>query len=132
MSREEQRRRIPTSDELESQGALTPATGEPRTERRSLLRFFRASRFRVSDDVAARKHVGTSQPKRSPNTPTSLAEAGGGVEHQPERAAAPRPTMTPAARPKAGTIVPRAIRIDPSVKQRRGLARPGSHQRPSR
>lgn len=67
MSREEQRRRIPTSDELERQGALIPATGAKRSERRGgLLKFLRASRFRVSDDVAARKHVGSQQARPSP------------------------------------------------------------------
>ena len=63
MNRDEQRRRIPTSDELEQQGALTPAAGPTAERRGGLLRFFRTGRFRVSDDVAARKHVGSAQPR---------------------------------------------------------------------
>ena len=126
MSQEEQRRRVPTSDELEWQGALAPATGEPRAGRRSgLLRFFRASRFRVSDDVAARKHVGTSHPP-SPGAAPAEADQGAAASGQPDQAAAApasRQNAVPEARPPADAIVPRTIRMDPSVKDRRGLGR---------
>ena len=59
MNRDEQRHRIPTSDELEQQGALAPAADPAAPRRGGLLKFLRTGHFRVSDDVAARKHVGT-------------------------------------------------------------------------
>ncbi len=126
MSAEEQRRRIPTSDELERQGALAPATGEPRATRRNgLLRFFRASRFRVSDDVAARKHIGApgvQPPSAAPQGDDQSAASG----RRPETATPAPQTRAPAiptARRSPETIVPRTIRMDPSVKERRGLGR---------
>jgi hypothetical protein len=121
MSKDEQRHRIPTSDELEQQGALTPASA-PTTERRAgLLRFFRTGRFRVSDDVAARKHVGVVQTR----PPVTARE--GKVTQQPIVTSSPSlGTGTAAAvhRRPADPIVPRKIRIEPSVKERRGLGRP--------
>ena len=134
MNREEQRRRVPTSDELERQGALAPATEEPRAVRRNgLLRFFRASRFRVADDVAARKHVGVpgAQP---PGAAPAAGNQSAAPSHRPGpataaptsgQAAAPasRQTAVPAARQSPDAIVPRTIRMDPSVKERRGLGR---------
>src|SRR5215469_10814365 len=111
MTRDERRHRIPTSDELEQQGALRPAA-EPTSEKRGgLLRFFRVSRFRVSDDVAARKHVGSAQT----HAPVTAREG-----ETPQRPATPdRPQASAPARPTE-SIVPRKIRIDPSVKERRG------------
>lgn len=112
MTQDERRHRIPTSDELERQGALKPA-GEPTSEKRGgLLRFFRVSRFRVSDDVAARKHVG-SAPTHVPTT----AREGQATQHTTEP---DRPKTEAPVRPEE-SIVPRKIRIDPSVKERRGL-----------
>jgi hypothetical protein len=115
MSRDEQRRRIPTSDELEEQGALTPAA-DPTAQRQGggLLRFFRTGRFRVSDDVAARKHVGVAQAR--PPVTASEGEA-------PQEAAVMSPLPLGAPVRPADAIVPRKIRIDPSVKERRGLGR---------
>jgi hypothetical protein len=112
MSRDEQRRRVPTSDELERQGALTPAADPTAQRRGGLMRFFRTGRFRVSDDVAARKHVGVAPP-RLPTT----APVGDATQQRVVASAAPphRP---------ADPIVPRKIRIDPSVKERRGLGQP--------
>jgi hypothetical protein len=115
MTKGERRNRIPTSDELEQQGALTPATGPPTEKRGGLLKFLRVGRFRVSDDVAARKHVGSAEPH-----PPAVARGGDNTR----RAAAPvRPTTEASAR-RAESIVPRKIRIDPSVKERRGLGLP--------
>ena len=115
MTRDERRHRIPTSDELEQQGALRPAT-EPASEKRGgLLRFFRVSRFRVSDDVAARKHVGSAQ--------THAPVTARGAETV-QRAAAPDRPQTGAPAQPTESIVPRKIRIDPSVKERRGLGGP--------
>ena len=133
MSREEQRHRIPTSDELERQGALVAATGEPRAQRRGLLRFFRASRFRVADDVAARKHVGTPE-ARSAVTPTGATAPTGGADRAPGASgesavsADNRPAAIPSPRRSADAIIPRTIRIDPAIKQRRGLGRHGDNR----
>ena len=112
MTRDERRHRIPTSDELEQQGAMRPATEANPEKRGGLLRFFRVSRFRVSDDVAARKHVGSTQ-THAPVTPRGGETA--------QRAAAPDRPQGAAPTPSAEAIVPRKIRIDPSVKERRGL-----------
>jgi hypothetical protein len=115
MSRDEQRHRIPTSDELEQQGALAPAA-DPATQRRGgLLRFFRTGHFRVSDDVAARKHVGTLQPR----PPITVRE-----REATQQAAVTSPPPADATVRPVDSIVPRKIRIDPSVKERRGLGRP--------
>lgn len=129
MNPEEQRRRVPTSDELERQGALAPATAETRPERRGgLLRFFRASRFRVSDDVAARKHVG-APPAQLPGGPAAAADqppaSSHTPSHRPDRAteAESRQPVVPAARRSRDAIVPRTIRMDPLVRERRGLGR---------
>lgn len=121
MTRDERRHRIPTSDELEQQGALTPAA-EPTSEKRGgLLRFFRVSRFRVSDDVAARKHVGSAQTY----VPVTAHE-GGTTQHSAE----PDHPKTEAPVRPAESMVPRKIRIDPSVKERRGLGGPRDSQGP--
>lgn len=114
MNRDEQRRRIPTSDELEQQGALAPAADPAAARRGGLLRFFRTGRFRVSDDVAARKHVGTVQPRPSVTTR-------GGEATQQAAEISPPPTDASVHGQPADAIVPRKIRIDPSVKERRGL-----------
>lgn len=121
MSQDDQRRRVPTSEELERQGALLPAAEEPVRERRGKLRrFFRASRFKVSDDVAARKHV------RAPQTQGPVVAP----KEEPSNTAVPvpsdssPPSVAPAAKP-ADPILRRPIRIDPSVKERRGLGRTG-------
>jgi hypothetical protein len=114
MTRDGRRNRIPTSDELEQQGALAPAVEDGLDKRGGLLRFFRGSRLRVSEDVAARKHVGASetrasvvtQERRTPPSPTAPS----------------RPEATAPVRP-AESIVPRRIRMDPSVKERRGLGK---------
>ena len=120
MSRDDQRRRVPTSEELERQGALAPAADDTAHERRGRLRrFFRASRFKVSDDVAARKHVGAPQAqgpitarKQEPSNPPASAPSD------------LSPPNVPPATP-ADPIARRTIRIDPSVKERRGRGRTG-------
>jgi hypothetical protein len=124
MSRDDERRnRIPTSDELEQQGALT-AAAEPRMEKRGgLLRFLRVGRFRVSDDVAARKHVGSAQPR-----PSADHREGEATQQSPA-------TSSPRADASIDQqlvvpIVPRKIRIDPSVKERRGLGLPSDSREP--
>lgn len=122
MNRDEQRRRVPTSDELEQEGRLAPAAGPAKERRGGLLRFFRARRFRVSDDVAARKHVGEARPP----LPVTERESG-----QQPGAASTRPTGTPDPLSGVNTIAPRKIRIDPSVKERRGLGRPNDSRESS-
>lgn len=115
MTRDERRHRIPTSDELEQQGALRPVAANP-DKRGGLLKFFRVSRFRVSDDVATRRRVDGAQNQ----TPETVRRG----ESAP-RAAAPDRSHTGASIRSAEPIVPRKIRIDPSVKERRGL---GGHE----
>jgi hypothetical protein len=120
MSRDEQRRRVPTSDELEQQGALAPATAPTAKRHGGLLRFFRAGHFRVPDDVAARKHVGVAQSRSPVNTPE------GEPTQKPVVTSPPPPGVpTSASVPQrpVNPVVPRKIRIDPSVKERRGLGR---------
>jgi len=117
MSQGRRKHRVPTSEELEREGALSPPADRTAGGRRSVLRrFFRASRFRVSEDVAARKHVGTSagqatsEPTRAPASSEDREQAG-------QLSSAAQVTD------RAGDTARRRIRIDPSVKQRRGLDR---------
>jgi len=132
MSRDDQRIRVPTSDELERLGTLAPAAGTdaapPRRAR--LLRFFRASRIRVPEDVAARKHVGTVQARQPevhlPGT-SAPAEQPTEAEHVLS-ASADRPEPEPLSPPDA--LVPRKIRMDPSIRERRGLGRSGDARKP--
>jgi hypothetical protein len=132
MSRDDQRIRVPTSDELEQLGALAPAAAAsaapPRRAR--LLRFFRASRIRVPEDVAARKHVSTVQ-AHQPGVQPPATSAPAGQTAETERALpanADRPVPEPLRPPDA--LVPRKIRMDPSVRERRGLGRSGDTQNP--
>jgi hypothetical protein len=125
MSREEQRRRVPTSEELERQGALAPAGGARAEKRGGLMRFFRAGRFRVSDDVAARKHMGVV----SRHQPTDLTAEATPRPGQASASSSDLSTDVPAPTRATGAIAPRTIRIDPSVKERRGLGRDGDARR---
>lgn len=112
MNRDGRKGRIPTSDELEQQGTLASPAEDTPDKRGGLLRFFRGTRLRVSDDVAARKHVGGSetQPPVAPQArPTT------------QRATAPEPPESEAPVRPVDSIQPRQIRIAPSVKERRGL-----------
>jgi hypothetical protein len=116
MSRDRKKDRVPTSEELERQGAIPSPANRSAGERRGILRrFYRAGRFRVSEDVAARKHVGT------PPRQTPLSESTG------IHMAAEAPKQTTSAGQVAQQASPparrRTIRIDPSVKERRGLDR---------
>ena len=132
MSQDDQRSRIPTSDELEQLGALAPAAAaDAAPSRRSrLLRFFRASRIRVPEDVAARKQVGTVQAHQAGvQLPGASAPAGqtAGAEHAlsaSDDRSAPEPPGP------ADALVPRKIRMDPSIRERRGLGRSGDAQNP--
>lgn len=111
--------RIPTSDELERQGALAPAAEHGPDKRGGLLRFFRGSRVRVSEDVAARKHVGAQQARQPVVTQERRTAQGGSAPDRPEAETPVRQAETPVR--QAEPIVPRPIRIAPSVKERRGL-----------
>jgi hypothetical protein len=116
MSRD--RNRVPTSEELERQGAVSPPGDKPASERRGILkRFFRAGRFRVSEDVAASKHIGTAPrqafPGESKSGPTT--SEGPATDQLP-----PKEQVTQQA---GGPVRHRTIRIDQSVKDRRGLGR---------
>ena len=121
MSRDQQKRRIPTSEELESTGAILPATGRSPGERRGFLsRFYRAGRFRVSADVAARKYVGT--PPRQPSiteppVPSAISELSEQSDQLPSTAQMAQQASSQTRR--------RTVRIDDSVRQRRGLGNSG-------
>jgi hypothetical protein len=117
MSRDEQKQRIPTSEELERNGAVLPATGRSPGERRGLLsRFYRAGRFRVSADVAARKYVGVPSKQPSiaePSAPSPTSGLPQQIDQLPSTAQTAQKTPSHTGR--------RAIRIDDSVRQRRGF-----------
>lgn len=132
MSRDDQPIRVPTSDELEQLGALASAAtaGAAPTRRPRLLRFFRASRIKVPEDVAARKHVGTVRAHR-PEVELPGTSASAGPTAGAERAlskSADQPVPEPLPPPNA--LVPRKIRMDPSVRERRGLGRSGDARKP--
>jgi hypothetical protein len=121
MSRDEQKRRIPTSEELERTGAVSPATGRSPGERRGFLsRFYRAGRFRVSADVAARKYVGIPPPQAS----VTGASAQSPAPERPDQIDQP-PAMAQTAQQTPSQTRRRAIRIDDSVRQQRGLGNRG-------
>jgi hypothetical protein len=65
VNRENARQRIPTSAELEAEGALAPPEHDAS---RGLFKFLRTRVFRVSDEVGGRKHVATAPP-RPPQSP---------------------------------------------------------------
>jgi hypothetical protein len=121
MSRDQQKRRIPTSEELESNGAILPATGRSPGARRGFLsRFRRAGRFRVSADVAARKYVGTPPRQPSitePSVPPPVSELPRLVDQPPPM---PHTAQQAPSQPRR-----RAIRIDDTVRQQRGLGNRG-------
>jgi hypothetical protein len=132
MRRDDQRIRVPTSDELEQLGALASAAAPdaPPPGRARLLRFFRASRIRVPEDVAARKHVGTVQAHRpEAHLPGTTAPAGqtAGAKRMLS-ASADGPLPEPHRPPDA--LAPRKIRMDPSIRERRGLGHTGDARKP--
>jgi hypothetical protein len=123
MSRDRDKRRIPTSAELEERGEVSPPTPGG-GDRPGLLKRLLRARFRVPEDVAARKHV--SGPPRpdftgigggSPVTPDAPMQANEqSASSTKDLAATPQQEERPRSRK-------RAIRIDDSVKERRGLGR---------
>jgi hypothetical protein len=116
MSREEHRARIPTGEELDQAAAAAPLGAGPAEKRRGLLGFLRVGRIRVSGDVAARKY--TPAERRPESRVTSAPQ---------ERNEAVQIT-TPPKQPEVGPgLTPRPIRMDPSVRDRRGLGRSGKH-----
>ncbi len=121
MSREEHRARIPTGEELERAGAVAPLGAGPAEKRRGLLGFLRVGRIRVSGDVAARKYTPAERRREqeaSRPTPQQGHETGPVTD---VTASAGKPKDRPG-------LAPRQIRIDASVRERRGLG--GSGQRP--
>jgi hypothetical protein len=121
MSRDPQKQRIPTSEELERNGAILPAAGQSPGKRRGFLsRFHRAKRFRVSADVAARKYVGMPPRQPSitePSVPPPVSEPLGPIDQ-------PSATVK-TAQQAPGQPRRRAIRIDDTVRQQRGLGNRG-------
>lgn len=132
MSRDEHRRRIPTSEEVERQSGLVPSASSVTDGRRGLFGFLRVGRIRVSGDVAARKYVPPDPRHARPATETATAQSedlpsvvlptnsvaetsGESASRYNAEAAAQASSVQPAP------LVPRPIRIDPSVRERRGL-----------
>ena len=125
-SRDRDKRRIPTSAELEERGEVSPLAGPGEGGRPGILkRLFRAGRLRVSEDVAARKHEGV--PPRQDFTrmreSSPLASAAAPVPAN-EQSALSTNDLAASRQQEAGPRSrKRAIRIDDSVKERRGLGR---------
>jgi hypothetical protein len=125
MSRDRNKHRIPTSAELEERGDVSPpeALGAGGRTGGILKRLFRAGRFRVSEDVAARKHVApppgsgfSGVGDRSPDPAVSAqGNRPSGSSTRKQTAARQQEEPEPSRR--------RTIRIDDSVKERRGLGR---------
>lgn len=117
---------VPTSDELEQQGAITPATGvSPAQRRGGLRRFFRTGRFRISEDVGVNKHVGTVPTPRQP-PPTFFPTASGQhTQPAPQTASSRQASQAPSEARQSPNPAPdrRSIRINQSVKDRRGLGK---------
>jgi hypothetical protein len=141
MSRDEHRRRIPTSEELERQGAVAPTASETPDGRRGLFGFLRVGRIRVSGEVAARKYVPSQRRTDSPDS-AGIAEQPLSQESPVAFSSGPERTVAASERPATATdsgadprtessresvhIAPRRIRIDASVRDRRGIGRHGT------
>ena len=104
MSRDDVKRRIPTSAQIEAAAVASPASGgSDGGLSRGLLKFFRVGRFRVADDVGIRKHVA-----EAPRQPAARQPA----------PSAPRADLSPPS--AAAPLAPRPIRISRTVRERRG------------
>ena len=121
--------RVPTSAELEQRGEASAPTAPGAGRRPGILkRLLRAGRLRVSEDVAARKHVG-EQPRinlqsienRSAADAVTPTDIKADMPPSSEPIALPSPPEEPPRRPG------RTIRIEASVRDRRGHGgRPGT------
>jgi hypothetical protein len=106
VNRENARQRIPTSAELEAEGALAPPEHDAS---RGLFKFLRARLFRVSDEVGRRKHVATASPPQPPSQPAS-----------PTSPAQPTsPPTQPSVTPLASTSRTRRFRVSDEVGARK-------------
>ena len=121
MNPQNARHRIPTSAELEAEGALAPPE---HGASRGLFKFLRARLFRVSDEVGGRKHVVTAPPPQPP------------MSSQPASSMPPaRPTSAPtqpSVTPLGSTSRTRRFRVSDEVGARKHVASaPASLQEPS-
>ncbi len=123
MSRDRNQRRIPTSAELEERGEVSPPDLPGVAGRPGILkRLFRAGRFRVAEDVAARKHV--AAPLRSDYTGVGDRSPDVAAPAQAERPSSSAGDLTSVRQQGEGAPSRRrTIRIDDSIKERRGLGR---------
>lgn len=125
MSADRQRWHVPTNDELEQEGAISPPSTESGERRRGLRRFLRVGRFRVPDDVAAKKHVGSVAAGTAPDSKFEP----GAVTTPPAQAGDERPVTAVLGQSQPVEQISdqrrsrRTIRIDQSVKDRRGSDR---------
>ena len=145
MNRESARQRIPTSAELEAEGALA---APERDASLGLFKFLRARLFRVSDEVGGRKHVATAPPPQPqppypqtpPTRPTSPIPANVTPSESTSRtrrfrvsdevatrkhvAAAPAPPLAPSPAPSGNSAVPPGNPIPPGNAVPSKVARP--------
>jgi hypothetical protein len=122
MNREEPRRRaLPaTNSGARARSRLRPESRGPR--RRNGLRFLRASRFRVSDDVAARKHIGVPGAQAPNAAPASTNRSAGGSQ-SPPRPGDRRTGFTPCRRAGGSPVAGRDGALhDPHGSQSRSAA----------
>jgi hypothetical protein len=126
MSRDRNRNRIPTSAELEERGEVSPPDEPGGAGRQgNLKRLFRAGRFRVAEEVAARKHV--AAPLRSDFTGVGHRSPDVAAPAQPKRPSSSSGDLTTMRQQEEGAPSRRrTIRIDDSIKERRGLGRGAS------
>jgi hypothetical protein len=117
MSREKHRDRIPTSDELQRAGAVAPLGAGPAEKRRGLLGFLRVGRIRLSGDVAARKYTPAERRRADRVMPAPQERNEADQIAKPAEELEGRPGLTP-----------RPIRMDPGVRERRGLGGSGQHR----
>ena len=152
MNRDSARRRIPTSAELEAEGALAPPEHEAS---RGPFKLFRARLFRVSDEVGSRKHVATAlSPKsQAPSQPappippeqlsvTPLGSTSGTrrfrvsdeVGARKHVASAPAPPQVPSPAPPVNSAPakdarPRLFRVSDEVGRRKHVAAASNSRR---
>jgi|Tabmets5t2r1_1033131.scaffolds.fasta_scaffold04046_4 hypothetical protein len=122
LDRRRDKDRVPTSAELEQRGeASIPAASEVGRAPGILKRLLRAGRLRVSEDLAARKHVG-GQPRIDVQGIQSRSAADAAVPTEIESAT---PSSTASFTPASPQAEPprrsgRRIRIESPVRDRRG------------
>lgn len=130
MSNGEHRKLVPTSEELERQGAVAPLGTSAAEGRRAIFAFLRVGRIRVRPEVAARKNVAAERhnarlaaaPAADPSliAPSTATFGADSVVEPHQTASGTNDAVTEASAVGSAPLTPRRIRIDPSVRERRG------------